>query len=226
MGLPNVYIYGAQKCATTSLHNWFASLPETSTSNPKEPEHFTQGNCKQYEKCFTNTNLITVESTPSGYSQQAPKRLHDSNPDCKIIYIVRNPVDRFLSAYAMYGSRVNEHGIEWRIRWEIDNLPTLNEENDTTGLIRRGIYINVIESLRQYFSDEQLHIVSFDELINDSSNTLKSIAEFVGIESINTTLGHINKSRRKGIAVNEMLSDFYEPYNKQLFDYCGKKMYQ
>jgi len=224
--LPDIYIYGAQKCATTSLHSWLSGVHGIATSSPKEPEHFTQSKCKRYEKSFTRTDLITVDATPSGYSKTAPKKVFESNPDCKFIYIVRNPVQRFFSAYAMYGSRVNEHGLEWRINYEIKQYLDNPDQENKIGLLTRGIYIDVINSLLQYFPKDQVLILSFDELINGSKLLYQQLSEYIGVELPNKPFPRANgKSRGNRDQTNNQLEEFYQPYNEQLFNYCQRQMY-
>src|SRR4051794_39122806 len=67
--------------------------------------------CDWYEAQFRGAEAAKVrgESSPS-YSMHpwvpgVPERVHAAIPDAKLIYLVRDPIERMVSQYAHYSSR-------------------------------------------------------------------------------------------------------------------------
>ena len=101
---PDFMIIGAMKCGTTTLFNYLASHPETNACIDKEPEYFgtnwDQGP-EWYASLFKQKEGLTFEASTS-YTRypsrlHIPERIKKTAPDCKLIYIIRNPVERIVS---------------------------------------------------------------------------------------------------------------------------------
>ena len=108
------FIIGAQKCGTTSLHDYMNQHPFCTGAWGKETLFFTkkyQGavTLKKLVGYFSFTKLIRnrgkclfFESTPDNvYEEVAPGRIYKYNPDAKLIFLVREPVSRAISEYNM-----------------------------------------------------------------------------------------------------------------------------
>jgi hypothetical protein len=50
--IPNLFIVGAPKCGTTSLHYWLSQHPEIFMSEPKEPKFF----CTDFHRKADNSH--------------------------------------------------------------------------------------------------------------------------------------------------------------------------
>jgi len=105
--LPNVLIIGAAKCGTTSLHHYLDQHPDISMSRVKEPGVFSQSDrlprYDSYEGLFDCAAPYRGESSTS-YSRypvegDAAPRIAAAVPDAKLIYLVRDPVERIVSDY-------------------------------------------------------------------------------------------------------------------------------
>ena len=92
-------------------------------------------------------------------------------PQVKLMMSVRNPVDRAYSYYQSRASKFNWTSIEQAI------------EEKPNDIIERGKYIEQIEVLLQYFPEEQLKLVFFDDLKSDPEQYLSSITEYLGVDS-------------------------------------------
>jgi hypothetical protein len=105
---PNLLIIGAAKCGTTSLHNYLNAHPEISMSEPKELNFFVKDGAwgkgvDWYKGNFDPTAKIRGESSTSytrgrdaeGVADRARRVL----PEVKLIYMVRDPIDRVRSDY-------------------------------------------------------------------------------------------------------------------------------
>lgn len=107
---PNLFVIGAPKCATTSLHSALASVPDTYMTAVKEPgffstdEHFDRGVPHYLRSFFSNAGSFPLrgESTPWYlYSADARNRIAQARQDMpvKIVVLIRQPSDR---AYSMF----------------------------------------------------------------------------------------------------------------------------
>ena len=108
------FIIGAQKCGTTSLHDYMNQHPFCTGALRKETLFFT----KKYRGTVTLERLVGhfsfkklmrnrgkclfFESTPDNvYEEAAPGRIYKYNPKAKLIFLVREPVSRAISEYHM-----------------------------------------------------------------------------------------------------------------------------
>lgn len=116
--LPNLLIVGAAKCGTTSLHNYLNAHPEISMSEIKELNFFvTNGTWSNgvdwYKENFDSSSQIRGESSTSYTRGQnaegVAERIRSLLSEVKLIYIVRDPIDRIRSDYHQYRSVGTEH---------------------------------------------------------------------------------------------------------------------
>ncbi|KAB1067016.1 sulfotransferase [Tamlana haliotis] len=107
-----LFILGAQKCGTTSLHYYLDQHPLLVGSQPKETDFFSfdgyyEKGVKWYHKCFElnlkpNWLLKFDSSTEYLYIPYCAERIKKYNSNSKFIIIKRDPFKRAVSAYKMY----------------------------------------------------------------------------------------------------------------------------
>ena len=116
--LPTFIVVGAAKSGTTSLHAYLAGHPDISMSTVKEPQFFNDPDGHEwldyYRSNFDETKAVRGESSTI-YSRYptipgVAERMAAAVPDLKIIYMVRDPVDRAFASYVEETS----HDIERR----------------------------------------------------------------------------------------------------------------
>ena len=106
--LPNLIVIGAAKCGTTSLHAYLDEHPEIAMSREKELHFFVDRKnwgrgIEWYEAQFDASAPVRGESSP-GYSayplyEGVAERMARVVPDAKLVYLVRDPVERVVSHY-------------------------------------------------------------------------------------------------------------------------------
>jgi hypothetical protein len=116
--LPNLIIIGAQKRATTSLHYYLGLHPQVAMAREKELNFFIlERNWPKgiawYRSQFTGPGSIHWETSPD-YTYHpvlgdVAARTHAVVPGAKLIYILRDPVERILSHYVHDWARGAEH---------------------------------------------------------------------------------------------------------------------
>lgn len=221
MRLPDFLIVGAPKCGTTTMHEILKQHSQIFLPTEKEihffdnNKNFSKG-INWYKNYFKNIpkDKIAGDITPSYmYYDYAIKRIYDTfGRNVKIIFMLRNPVDRAFSEYSYNLSRglIKEKNFEKAINLEVLNKDLPPFERRYFSFISRGYYGQYIQNFLKYFPEENLHFILFeDEFLKDSQKCIKDLQEFLGIkyEKLNTDL----KS-------NTGFVPHYPGINKLLFD--------
>jgi hypothetical protein len=224
-------------------------------SKPKEPYYFEMehefGAEFYFSKYFGGWDgeRIVGESRPRNlYLPYVPMRIHNYNPDAKLIVVLRNPAERAVSHWWHERSRGLEP-LEARDAFEADiariltgrSVRTPAEISEYTALLKlqakgelrmyldSGHYCEQLQRYLQLFRREQLHIILFDDLAMRPATTLKHVFEFLGAESSHTDgldFPLMNRSMpgmwgRIDDSVWRRLLDYYQPYNRQLEQLVG-----
>lgn len=193
MTLPNLFLLGAPKAATTSLAAALDLHPEISVPTMKEPDFFSWD--AEYRKgidYFLRTHYrdlstpIRLDASVSylASSEAAERILRDLDPTHhRFIVVLRDPVDRTYSNYWECRSA----GFE-RVSFD----EAVADDAQRAGLFWAGRYpqSHLLASrygthLRHWFSvfpREAFLILRFEELKSDTAATLRRIYEFAGVD--------------------------------------------
>ncbi|MBZ0180746.1 MAG: sulfotransferase domain-containing protein [Melioribacteraceae bacterium] len=188
---PTFLIVGAQKAGTTSMDFYLREHPDIFLY-PKKEIHFFDNDERYalgrnwYEKQFIkrkNEKAIGECSPLYMYLKNVPKRIFDMFPEIKLIFMLRNPVNRALSHYKM----------EVRAGRETKNFAdalNFEEERILKGLYEkkyfsyktRGLYLEQIERYLKFFDREQMHFVILEEMKNNPEKVMKRIFNFLDVD--------------------------------------------
>ncbi|KHD06382.2 hypothetical protein PN36_04370 [Candidatus Thiomargarita nelsonii] len=130
-------------------------------------------------------------------------------PNLKIIFIIRNPIDRAWSQIRYASSRGIFKGI---------SLVEMKKFVDDPNQVLRGDYIRTINIWRTCFSKEQIFIGFYDEISRSPENLLRNIFEFIGVDTVKFTdkiYNRINTSPDKEIP-EKLKFDLAEKYYEQI----------
>lgn len=182
--LPNLLIIGAMKCGTTSLHNYLNQHSDIFMSEIKELNFFSDEEkfhhyLDWYKQQFCTDKPVRGESSQN-YSKcdgfkGVPARIASLIPDVKLIYIVRDPVARIVS-----------HFIDLKTYEYIppgkDINRTFDEHNlGKNPLIRTSMYWRQISAYLDYFSEDQILILTTEELKDNTRETLNKVFDFLKV---------------------------------------------
>lgn len=228
---PNFLIIGAARSGTTSLFKYLESHPDIFMSEIKEINFFSNDKYWQkgldwYEQHFARATQKCVGEASTSYTSypfrnQTPERIFKNLPDVKLIYLVRDPIDRFLSHYLHRVSRGSESR---EINDIIDNHPD-------DFLLTQGKYFLQLEQYLKYFPIDRIHLLSIENLKHDPEGTVKSIYKFLGIDtsiSVAQSYSHHNaniKITRKNF-LGKLILKFYLKHIEQVaYPYRIKKLF-
>lgn len=180
MNLPNLIVIGAQKCATRSLHYYLSLHPQISMSKVKELDFFIrEGNWHKgiewYKSNFTGNAKIYGEASPNytnhPFWSGAPKRMASIVPKAKLIYIVRDPIERMLSHYVHY----------YADRRENRDISEAFKDLETNIYTCRSKYYMQLEQYLKYFPKTNILIITTEDL-NYNRKTLQKIFRFLKVD--------------------------------------------
>ena len=189
--LIDAFIVGAQKAGTTSLLKYLSEHPDIAAHVQLEFTYFVPNKEKEEEfedyisRCYSAdaaTKKIRLAKYANAYVHEACiANLKKHNPDCKLIFLLRDPVKRAFSAWSMgYGEGWIHDPFE-QIFSEIKA-----NENGTRSMwyekiVRYGFYDESLKMIYRYFPPEQVCIVYFESLVKDPGQVSAQILEFLGL---------------------------------------------
>ena len=118
--LPNLVVIGAQKCGTSGLHYYLSLHPEVSMSKPKELNFFIEERnwprgLDWYRDALRPRGPRSAArprptTRPIPQHQGVPERMHSVVPDAKLIYMVRDPLERIAAHWVHNYAKRREKG--------------------------------------------------------------------------------------------------------------------
>lgn len=196
---PNFLVIGAMKSATTSLCELLGDHPDVFICKPKEPEFFCKDTVykqgwKWYESLFSPAlNKIAIGEGTASYTKrlifpQTAMRIAHDIPDTKLIYIVRHPLERIESHWThsiLAGSNAT-------MRF-CDALRQFPNYIDTS------LYFHQINAYREYFSDDHILVLFFEDFKANPDKILERCFRFLGVDP---TFHPSNPERPRNVSGN------------------------
>jgi hypothetical protein len=182
-------VIGAQKSGTSSLWEVLKQEPWLLAPPIKELNHFGETGGGRSEDAYramfpepTAEGQLRGEATPNYLaSYSAPRRIYQHNPDVRMVVLLRDPVDRAISAF-QHAQRLGAisarasfeqiyfgeaqrlaRGLEWsRIRWD-------------------GMYGRHLRRYLEQFEPDQIHVEFFEVLTEEPFDAIHRISSFLGV---------------------------------------------
>jgi hypothetical protein len=179
--LPNLIVIGAMKAGTTSLHYYLSLHPEIYMSEDKEPSFFTveknwHRGVSWYSSLFPSDATVRGESSPDYTKypaiQGVPGRIRSVVPDVRMIYLVRDPIDRIISHYidAYAFGRVHKP-----INYELSRF----EDHHFVNCSR---YYMQLEQYLEHVDPAQILVVTTEELRRERRAMMRDVFGFLGVD--------------------------------------------
>lgn len=218
-GLPNFFLAGSTKCASTWLWKSFIEHPEIYVPEEIDRTNFFSMNYYKgfewYKAFYKNLGEEKVigDTTPEYIKDPlAPSRIHIFNPDAKIIFVVRNPIDRAFSLW-WHQKRKGHINYEFNDVLERKNVGSFHLYDDW---IVSGFYFHWIESFRKLFGDEQIKVVLYEDLVDDAQGFIKEVFRFLDVDdsflpSIINTRVNTGKRSMKDLSIKDRIKKVIKP---------------
>jgi len=215
---PNLFIIGAAKSGTTSMHAYLEQHPDVFMSNPKEPGFFTPEviyypkDLAWYLGLFADAGDARVVGESSTHYTKVPvyscvaDRVAEFSPNARIVYLMRDPIDRAISHY-WHNARQYEEA-----------RPLLRAIREDVQYRAFGDYAMQLQPWFEAFDRRRIRVLVFEEMVTDPEGTLESVFEWLGLSKLPTPLAlerkntrppEIKKSRGRGVVNRFRYSDFW-----------------
>jgi len=216
---PNLYIVGFQKCGSSSLYALLCQHPEIEGSQPKETFFLSDKTYEHYDFANNIANpeanwepyfpggmggRYLVEASVSHFYQRTALRFIQTLEDARVIFILRNPVERYVSTFKYY----DQTGL---------NLPPGADLNQYYKLVlakkcpkeamnyalEHGRYSRFIPAWEEAMGTERVLVLGLKELIDQRQSVLRRLGHFLGLSfDLELDMPHENRSagvRYKGL---------------------------
>lgn len=171
---------GAQKAGTTWLYEQLKHHPQLAFPLGKEAHfwnhpHDTTATAR-YLRQFAASAASAGEITPA-YAMLPPdtiQAIHACNPRLRLIYLIRNPIERAWSSALMALQRAEMTLDEASDQWFIDHF-------HSAGSRRRGDYQTCLQTWRAVFAAEQLLVLRFEQIAAAPESLLNRCFQHLGV---------------------------------------------
>ena len=193
-------IGGAPKAGTTSLFAWLSAHPGVCVSSLKETRffldgssslpsanRFTGGNLQDYERFFRGCPRgftgVRVDATPDYLYSETALRIAELLPLSKIVFVLRDPVERMVSWYkyslqrGFIAPRTSfEHYLD------IQAEPGVGHDGPVhLQALEQCCYENYLPGFRKAFGSRCLEI-EFEHLRASPGSVVSQVCAFVGLD--------------------------------------------
>lgn len=169
------------KGGTTSLHRYLSEHPQVFMTKVKEVDFFTEElnwdkGFDWYARQFADAPHDAKRGEAStSYTKHprysgAPARIAEHLPDARLIYVVRDPVERIRSHY--------QHNVA--IGEESRSFEDALTSNPS--YIDYSRYAMQIDRYLEHFSQDHLLVITSEDLRNKRAETFKRVLEFIGVD--------------------------------------------
>jgi hypothetical protein len=178
--LPNLIIIGGLKCGTTSIHHYLGLHPEIQMSKPKELNFFVEElnwdlGMDWYRARFDDRFGVRGESSP--HYTNLPRftgvaeRIERHCPDAKLLYMVRDPINRVLSHWVHATGAGYESG-------EMDEVLSRPD----CAYVQRSMYWMQLQPYLERFEHDRIEVITAEELQDDRKGTMRNAFRYAGVD--------------------------------------------
>lgn len=236
-------ICGAQKAGTTALAEYLRGHPQLFLPKQKELHHFDDEtvdwspgvrgerlSAQHYHRAFHQApaDRIWGEATPIYmYWDAAAERIWRYNPAMRIIVILRNPIERAYSHWAMEARRGAEPlNFEEAIQREAERCrEALPQQHRIFSYQDRGFYSVQLQRLWRFFGREAVLVLRQENLRTTPQTCLNTICDHLGVtplakvDPLEQHVGHYD--RVMAPQTHEQLRDTFRHEIRQLETMLG-----
>jgi hypothetical protein len=243
--LPGAVILGAQKCGTSSMHNYLAQHPGVIAPQRKEV-HYFDVNYERGEAWYRahfgreREPGLNLDSSPYYLFHPAvPRRMHELLPDARLVVLLRDPARR---AYSQYWHERDKGREDLSFEAAIDAEPARlgrseemlasgelarSHEHQRHSYLARGRYAEQLERWYGIYPRDRVHVVRFEDFVKEPLAGLNGTLAFLGLPPAASVKLEARNTRRyppMAEATLARLREYFEPHNRRLEALLGRPM--
>lgn len=192
-GIPRVYIVGAAKAGTSYMAWSLGQHPRIQLGRKKESNYFSfeqsysQG-LDWYTGLYAGAQegdvLVDASTSYSRYPEypNVAKRIHDHAPDAKLIYLMRDPVNRAYSHFVHRWSKELHFNEPFTVPFE-EHIET------DTMCLNSSDYRLQLEQFLAYYPSESILCLFTQDLKKSREALFQKICDFLGVPFDSAVLG-------------------------------------
>lgn len=200
---PFLFVPGAAKSGTSTLHVMLNQHPDIFMSRFKEPGFFAaeeakwgrvgyaEGIDKYLDEYFEegwDYEVMGESSTAYFYHPKSFQRINKHFPKSKFILCLRNPIERFLSHYNwLFHLKSENRSISEILKQHDSGAPEIIKHDDFfrgNAYVRGGKYGTLYQEMLKYVAPERIHIITFTALVKKPKQTINSCFRFLGLQEM------------------------------------------
>lgn len=176
MPLPSFIVIGPGRSGSTWTYELLRAHPDVCMAKGTKETLFFESEYEKgadwYQSFFSDCEpgqAIGEISNTYIYNAEVPRRVYEVVPEVKLITCLRNPIERIQSVY-LYNQR------NGRLRVEFDEA--LQEHQF---LIEQNRYWSLLQNFLDYFGEEQLHILFYEDLRDKPRAFAEQLCDIIGV---------------------------------------------
>ena len=213
---PDFLGIGAQKSGTTWLHTCLIAHPEIYLPEEKEVHFFDWKYWKSYSwyrrKFIHAKGRLKGEITPAygSITERRIRHIARMNPDLKVIYLLRNPIERAWSHSKMVLCKIQGRPFEDISEGEwIAHFDGQKSE-------KRGSYTETYVKWSRVFGEERIFVGFYEQIKEDPEGLLKDIFRFLGrAEDVDMSL--LPTAQKSNVGLQEEIPPHLRAYLHQKY---------
>ena len=175
--IPNFLLVGATKAATTWLYQRLNEHPEVYVPSLKEVNYFSRRYDRGelwYLSFFEDvkSEKAVGELSPSYFTcSEAPDRIYALNPEMRLIFMLRNPIQRAYSHYCME-LRYNTVSEDIEREFALESI-----------IVQESLYYQQISKYFKLFPQKNLKFIIYEDIQTNPKQVLIDLYSFLGVST-------------------------------------------
>ena len=192
-------VIGAMRAGTTSLQHALDCVDEISLPRMKETNYFipllSGDKSEDWYRGLVNQNAARRGEISPNYSKRGvfpgvAEKLYQASPETRIIYVVRDPVQRAISHY--------QHALT--MGWDIAPPETVLSAKMGRDIVNASRYAWQLEPWLEQFGRDRILILDFADLKTSMANTMAIIFEFLDLDASPPDLSELSSNSAAELA--------------------------
>ena len=196
----HLIIAGSEKSGTTSVYHYLNAHPDVVGSYRKETDYFRREGAlslEGYSRVFppAQSKAMRMEASP-GYlaeSERVAPAIASLLPDARLLFILRDPIERVLSSFQFHKSRLFipedmlfEDYVNLCLRYDKGEIDAQEAGIDDWFLqvLDAGRYASHLRDYLKYYPLNQIKVLTFDRLQQSAHDFMCHVCAWTGLDDV------------------------------------------